>query len=340
MATRAAEPGDRTFRFSPTLLVLASTTLMVGILGFVTYRWGAATDTELRFLDQGRAPTSDEAFVACPIEYSLHSREANDVIFLGDSVCRYGIDPNQFQRLSGLKAFNLGSFGFLGPSGYAITARTYFANHPKPQAVVLCVSAISFAADPETGGGSIPRRFEDAYGPETLQSIPQYTGFAKLGARSFENWFNGTDVRDSALIGMERDTYRTFQKRWLESRGYFALPGVHGNPHLVEAFSGEKLILEDWNRGVCRLADECAAADVPLVVRYCPLSTEFKGADYSPVEQWADEFASTHPSAVVSRPTLLWYDPLLSWDRVHLNAAGVANFMPVVAKDVQVALKK
>src|SRR5580704_17147046 len=127
---------------------------MVGILGIVTYRWGATTDTEMRFLDQGRAPTSDEAFVSCPIEYSLHSREANDVIFLGDSVCRYGIDPNQFQRLSGLKAFNLGSFGFLGPSGYAITARTYFANHPKPQAVVLCMSAISFAADPETGGGS------------------------------------------------------------------------------------------------------------------------------------------------------------------------------------------
>ncbi|HEV8000902.1 MAG TPA: hypothetical protein VGP63_13545 [Planctomycetaceae bacterium] len=323
-------------RFRPSLLVLAVCVATFGGLVAIAYSGGRRLESEMRFLDQGRAPTSDEAFAACPIEYALHSTEANDVVFLGDSVCRYGIDPDQLQRLSGLKAFNLGSFGFMGPSGYAVTAKTYFANHPRPRAVVLCVSAVSFDVDPETGGGSIPKRFEDAYGG----TMPRFDSIAKSGVRRLGNWFSGTDVRDSALIGMEGDTYRTFKKRWIESRGYFGLPGVHGKAHLVEAFAAEKLIRDDWNCGVCRLADECAAVDVMLVIRFCPLSTEFKGAGYSPVERWADEFAAAHPRAVVTRPTLLWYDPSLSWDRVHLNAAGVAKFMPVVAKDVQAALKK
>src|SRR5580704_17273953 len=119
-------------RFRPSLLVLAVCIATFGGLAALAYSSGCRLESEMRFLDQGRAPTSDEAFAACPIEYSLHSPEANDVVFLGDSVCRYGIDPDQLQRLSGLKAFNLGSFGFMGPSGYAVTAKTYFANHPRP----------------------------------------------------------------------------------------------------------------------------------------------------------------------------------------------------------------
>jgi hypothetical protein len=37
---------------------------------------------------------------------------------------------------------------------------------------------------------------------------------------------------------------------------------------------------------------------------------------------------------------IAWYDRSLSWDRVHLNRAGVGKYMPLVAKDVQAALGK
>jgi hypothetical protein len=50
--------------------------------------------------------------------------------------------------------------------------------------------------------------------------------------------------------------------------------------------------------------------------------------------------AASCPRARVARPALLWWDPLLSWDRIHLNVSGVEKFMPVVAKDVEAALAK
>jgi hypothetical protein len=37
--------------------------------------------------------------------------------------------------------------------------------------------------------------------------------------------------------------------------------------------------------------------------------------------------------------TLLWYDPELCWDHLHLNAPGVAIYMPVLATEVREALE-
>ncbi len=49
----------------------------------------------------------DEAWTGCVMDYALASTEGNDVIFLGDSICRSGIEPIQFEhetRLRGYKA--------------------------------------------------------------------------------------------------------------------------------------------------------------------------------------------------------------------------------------------
>jgi hypothetical protein len=98
-------------------------------------------------------------------------------------------------------------------------------------------------------------------------------------------------------------------------------------------------IRDDWSAGIQRLADECESFGVPLVIRFAPLSTEFReGPDYSPVERWADNVNASRTTITIGQPVLQWFTPELSWDRVHLNAAGVERFMPVVAKDVQAVL--
>jgi hypothetical protein len=319
------------------LATIASTLLLFSA---GSYCIGRSTPTALRFLELGRAPTGDEAFATYPVEYALHSTEANDVIFLGDSVCLHGLDPRPFEKLTSLKAFNLGSFGYMGPVGYPIVANAYFLNHPKPRAVVLCVSALSFDVDAEIHGGSAPRRFEDAYGPEVGAASPLIR-LVRIGSQSTRNWLCGSpDVRDVPLNGMENETYRSYQRRWEASRGYLGLPGDHGKAHLLGAFADVAQIQDDWDRGIGRLADECELFGVPLIIRFAPLSTEFRqGRDYTPVERWAERVKGARPGIIIARPALQWYDPALSWDRVHLNAAGVEKFMPVVAKDVQSVLK-
>jgi len=88
---------------------------------------------ELRFLNASRSPTVDEASLTFVGEYAVRSHQANDVIFLGDSACRSGIDPLAFERLTGLRAYNLGTFGSSGPSVLAVSAKAYLSNHPRPQ---------------------------------------------------------------------------------------------------------------------------------------------------------------------------------------------------------------
>jgi hypothetical protein len=332
-------------RWAPAALVLAIVSATVFGLSAIAYRVGRSTDTELRFLEPGRPPTYDEAFIVCPIEHALRSRDANDVIFLGDSVCQHGIDPVRFEKLTGLTAYNLGSRSYFGPNGYWMTARAYLSRHPKPRAFVLCVCAFSFRADPDFANGAVPKRFTEAYGPEVGSVAPQdsFLPFVRFGARALGNWISPqADIRDLPLDGMQKETFRTLRQRTDASHGQLALEGPHGPLKVVgRAPDDDILIREEWDWGVRRLAEECATVGVPLLIRFCPLSTDFERTrDYSALERWADGFAKRCPQTSIGRPILLWYAPSLSWDRVHLNAAGVEKFMPVVAKDVRAALSR
>jgi hypothetical protein len=100
------------------------------------YGVGRNTDRELRFLEPRRRPTVDEATIVYPVEYSLSSREKNEIVFLGDSACTDGIDPAKLR----VPSYNLGTAGGLGTAGYEIILRAYLGGHPKPRLVVLCLS--------------------------------------------------------------------------------------------------------------------------------------------------------------------------------------------------------
>src|ERR1700722_73852 len=75
---------------------------------------GANYEGPLRFLEPFRPPTYDEAVALCPVDYALSDTERNDVIFIGDSTCRCGIKTRQFEKLTSLSAYNLGSFASIG----------------------------------------------------------------------------------------------------------------------------------------------------------------------------------------------------------------------------------
>src|SRR5271163_608137 len=107
MGMRIASEG-RPAGIAPGLAVVATALVTLGVVASISYWVGRRTEPALRFLEPRRPPTIDEAAIAHPIEYALGSHEANDVVFLGDSTCRTGIDP---RRLSGFRAYNLGSQG-------------------------------------------------------------------------------------------------------------------------------------------------------------------------------------------------------------------------------------
>ncbi|HET6323675.1 MAG TPA: hypothetical protein VFG04_03160 [Planctomycetaceae bacterium] len=350
MATRAAEHNESGLRVPLAIVVLVCTTLAIAILASVSYCFGRARHGELHFFVWWAPPTIDEASAVCPVEYALRTEDKHDVIFVGDSACRTGFDPARFERLTGLNAFSLASLRGIGAFGFLITAKAYLIHHPKPAGVVLCVTPICFEADPALVGGTLSERFTANYGPEVAEVVPfvdRVVYFSKRGAWSAfpqglatHSNLHGQDVRDLPLSGYKAETYHTLQQKMQESRGFFPLPGSHGPPRGVDVPTG-KLVRPDWDQGIRRLAEICGAADVALLIQFAPVASEVaKARDFGPLEAWSHELEATYPRTTVARPIVNVYDAACMWDCIHLNAAGVEKFAPVVAENVQFALAK
>jgi hypothetical protein len=350
MATRAANHGSRSFDISLAILVLASTSATLGILGLVSYRIGLAENTELRFFGTGTRPNVDWATAACPVEYALRTTDTNDIVFLGDSTCRTGLDPARFERATGLAAYNLGSLRGIGPNGFVITAKAYLIHHAKPRAFVLCVTPTCFEIEAGTLAGPLPKEFAANYGPEVSEVVPlvgRISYFCRCGVSTFwkpvgwtEKEVRGRDVRDVPLRGLKTETYRTLQSKTRDARGFFNLPGKHGPPKGVGR--AEKILIHPkWDEGIRRLAQICEEAGVRLVIQFAPISADVaKARDFASLETWSRELESTYSHTSVARPIVLVYDAPLMWDAYHLNTAGVEAFVPVVAKEVRTALQR
>jgi hypothetical protein len=350
MAIWMAQQRSSSLRISLALAVMATTTLALAIFAIVSYGIGRGRNTEQRFFYSWIAPTLDEATVVCPVEYALRTDDKNDVVFVGDSTCRTGLDPERFERLTGLSAYNLGSLRGIGAAGFVITAKAYLLHHPKPRALVLCVTPTCFEIDSGTFGGPLPGRFAANYGPEVSEVVPKIdriSYFSKRGVWSVwprvdaaKGWLHGQDVRDVPLTGHEAETYHTLQRKTRDSRGFFPLPGSQG-PAKGIGGAEPTLIRDEWDKGIRRIAEICDGAGVPLLIQFAPISAQIANArDFSPLETWSRELESTYWHTTVARPIVLIYNSPLMWDSLHLNSAGVEKFLLVVAKDVQASLAK
>ncbi len=349
MATQGANLRDGVDRIWLAASVLAVTAGSIFAFGAVAYRVGAGLNRESRFFQKGERPTADDAIAVFPVEYALGTTDKNDVIFLGDSTCHTGIDPRIFERTTGLVGYNLGSLRGVGATGFVITLKAYLLHHPKPRAVVLCVSPTCFEDESARIGGPLPKTFVTNYGPEVAEVVSPFervSYFCKRGMWSvwqpaFVDRVHGQDIRDVPLRGIKQEeTYHTLQRKTLDGRGFFGLPGSHGPPKGVPGGS-DVVIRDEWRTGVRRLAQICEEAGIAFVIKFAPVSDEVAHArNFGPLETLAGELESTYPHTTVARPIVSSYDASLMWDSLHLNAAGVEKFQASIAKDVQAALRR
>jgi hypothetical protein len=330
-------------------LAVTAVAASVVLLSASSYCVGRRVDPELRFLEPRRAPTPEEAATIYPIEYALRTSDANDVIFLGDSACRHDIDPVAFEKLTGLSAYNLGMLGMTGPQADVITLKAYLTKHPAPRLVVLCLSAISlvFGDRPDNPEENpLPERFVADYGPcvdgFSPASVPFFIRAGALSARARLLVICGNqDVRELPFLDgrLKGETYRTMQVKLRRSRGFWALsddnkhrPPAGGSTHLE--------VHADWDSGIRSTAKTCNDIGARLLICFAPIAAEYSNTrDFSQVDRWTRELESSDSHIAVARPIVTPYEPRFMWDAIHLNAAGVAKFMRVVAKDVQSVLK-
>lgn len=345
----------------PTLAVLAVGAATLASLLGASYCFGCAANAdvpELRFLNALRPPTVDEASLACVGEYAARSHVANDVIFLGDSACRSGIDPVAFERLTGLRAYNLGTFGSSGPSVLAVSAKAYLANHPRPHAVVLCVSPVVLRYQAKVQVGSVAWRFAESYGSHADKPftenvglvLPAITDVMRQGAsralvelRTLGQG-HSSDVLNLPLIGRPSETYSNLSKSLRAQRGCWVLTGEHQATEPPRSAQAETIrqaqfVSSDWDPRLDEIAGLCKAARIPLLLRVAPLRADVaRTCDFSRAEQCIEAVHSRNPDVILKRPILSFCDRALCWDSMHLNDKGADKFTAIVAGDVEEAL--
>ncbi len=339
----------------PTVAVLAVGSATLAALAGASYSIGRGTTEnapELRFLDRRRPPTADEACLTFLGEYSLRSHEANDVIFLGDSGCRGDIDPLAFERRTGLRAYNLGTFGSSGPSIIVAAAKAYLSSHPRPRAVVLCLLPISLRYEAKTQVGTVAWRFAEAYASQSdrpaatdlgsgfgavAYAIRRGASHAGIELRSLGSR-EPSDVLHLPLIGMLNETYLTWSEKLRAQRGRWILPGEHqANESLIPKQAG--FVSPDWDRQLDDLARLCEAARIPLVFHIAPMRADMKATfAFSQATHSIEAVGARNPTVILERPILSYCDPALCWDSMHLNDKGAAEFTAMVAHDVEDAL--
>jgi hypothetical protein len=343
----------------PTAVVLAlGATTLAGLAGG-SYHLGRANDArapELQFLRPGHAPTVDEACLTLVGEYAVRSQEANDVIFLGDSACRMDLDPLSFESRTGLRAYNLGTFGTSGPNVLAVIAKSYLANHPWPRAIVLCLSPISLRYETRRQAGSVQWRFAQVYGSRAerphapdARSVVDSIGYAMRRGAGLVADTVGTlgrveapDALDVPLIGMPEATYSTLGDTVRAQRGHWVLRGheKEANGHDWPSAKKRIFISPDWDRGLDEIAELCKRERILLVFRAAPLRAD--GAlrfDVSQAVQCLEAARSRNPWVALKRPILSYCDWSQCWDAMHLNDKGAEQFTAIVARDVQDALR-
>ena len=328
------DPRGRRIRVSAGVLGVAVATVFA--LGGSAYLRGRAIDpTERFFLEAGRPPSGCEGVIGASVQYALFSFEHNDVIFVGDSACWSGIDPIRLRRLAGLQSYNLAVAG-IGARVCPLAIRGYLSHHPKPKAVVLCLSPLGLEVDSAPWENMLGRVLM-YYGLEIDGAVPLTESVPYLVRSGVRACLPHPDYRSALADFNDTDTYLTLRAGIFAARGFY---GQASRAPIPLARNGV-LIREDWDRGVHEMADTCSAAGVRMLILFTPIEASHKHArDFDRLDRWGRELEQTHAGLTVQRPMILTYEPHLMLDAIHLNLKGVDKFMPVVAKDVQAALAR
>jgi hypothetical protein len=332
-------PENSRRRIRTSLFVLAAIAASVCVFALATYLIGEHWD---RFLKVDRAPTLEEVSAVIPIEYALTSKENNDVIVLGDSGPQCGFDPVYFEGLTGLKAYNLASFGPLSIDGFFVTARAYLLNHPAPRIIMLSLCPVT----PSTSFANRPfaEQFVRVYGRGTglvahescVEPIKRGAGIIRDDANALLRSYSFRDVQVDGLPG---ETFNTLAEKRRRQRGYNRRPDRLGQVMGREFGNGTLPVEVEWDRGVRALGRLAEAKGVRLMVRLAPIRADAASMNFDEIRAWLRTIGKSRPNVVVSSEVIL-YDPKFCSDPRHLNAIGAKKFTKLVADDVLAALER
>ncbi len=149
------------------------------------------------------------------------------------------------------------------------------------------------------------------------------------------------DLRGETLRGYEGETYWSYRAKVAEGRGFFAIGDGRNKDCRLTNLDLPFTVSGRWSQLVAALDRECEPHGCKLLVLFTPVCRELVARrDMTEANRWFARVAADNPRVATRRSAIWSMADECMFDPVHLNRAGVARFMPIVAADVQAMLGK
>ena len=275
-------------------------------------------------------PDIAESIVQWQVAHATLVGEEQDLLLLGDSACLIGLESNLIMEETGLKTWNLGTFGFIYTTGQADILRLFIERNGPPRFLVYHTSHYSFTAQQSKKAVRtwVSRLRKWLAPPETTRYLlPSMRHRQKL-----RNTILAMGKERVSYTGLDVDRGRFAsdngirQQLW-ESRGVLPDPTEVN----IEEELGENLVWEprfhpDCVEGLERIFEMGREYGFPILIMFNPLPEQ---GDTTAVTTAMDKLEADLREVIEPYPWVSVYEPFTRFypnnfciDMRHVNIYG------------------
>ncbi len=294
-----------------------------------------------RFYNPAVAPDIAESIVQWQVAHSTLVNEQQDLLLLGDSACLGGLLAPDLMERTGLKTWNLGTFGFTYTTGHADILDFFIERNGPPEFLIYYTSYYPLARSRGTPAvREWTTRLQNWMAPpeKTFHLLPSLRYRRELRDTI---WALGREEITYAGLDVPRGEFGSdneIRKILWENRG--TLPGdpddILEEDRFENGISWRPQFHPDSEEGLIRIAETAREHGFPILFIFSPLP---ESADLEPVhKQVADLEANLkrifqdYPEVTLHQPFLRFYPDDHCADMRHLTLVGAQRHTGEIAR--------
>jgi len=284
-----------------------------------------------RFYSPHLVPGVAESVVQWQVAHASLLQERQDLLLLGDSACLSGLDAGLLMERTGLRTWNLGTFGFTYTDGHADILDLFIAVNGPPRFLIYHTSHYPLT----TGFSSrsvrtyLSRLREWLAPPER----PRHPLPSLRRRQEIRDFLLSRGTGEVAYTGLDRPrgefgSDEELRRELLEGRGTL-LPvgtGVDTGDRFEAPMRWGPRFHPDCLEGLRRIFATAAEHGFPVLILFNPLpeaaANEFVRRAMNELEAKLDEVVRPWPGVSIHRPFIRWYPDGLCQDMRHLTRTG------------------
>lgn len=276
-------------------------------------------------------PRFDESIVQWQVAHATLLDEPQDLVLLGDSACLSGLSALELKNRTGLKTWNLGTFGFTYTDGHAAILDLFIEQNGPPRFLIYYTSYYPLARS--RGTRAVRHwlaRLQEWIGTpdQTTGRLPSLRYRRELRDRI---WSLGREEVTYAGVDVPRDDHPSdtdLRRRLWENRGsLLRKPGeVFPEDRFEDGISWRPQFHPDSEGGLRRIAETARRHNFPVLFLFSPLpessESEAVRGQVADLEAQVRRIFEPYPEVVIHQPFLRFYPDDHCIDMRHLTHPG------------------